>query len=94
MDELKISLAEQEIILAEKKEKTEELIAIIEKETVKTKREKTIAADEERKVRIIEEDVAVKQRVCEEDLRNAEPMLTAAKQALNTLNKVSMNTFS
>ena len=47
-----------------------------------------VAADEERKVRIIEEDVAVKQRICEEDLKNAEPMLAAAKQALNTLNKV------
>lgn len=46
------------------------------------------AADEERKVRIIEEDVAVKQKMCEEDLRNAEPMLVAAKQALNILNKV------
>lgn len=27
--------------------------------------------------------------MCEEDLRNAEPMLVAAKQALNILNKVS-----
>lgn len=49
------------------------------------------AADEERKVRIIEEDVAVKQKMCEEDLRNAEPMLVAAKKALNTLNKVGFN---
>lgn len=49
-----------------------------------------IAADEERKVRIIEEDVAVKQKMCEEDLRNAEPMLIAAKQALNILNKVGI----
>lgn len=42
VDELKISLAEQETALAQKKEKTEELIKIIEKETVKTKREKTL----------------------------------------------------
>lgn len=48
------------------------------------------AADEERKVRIIEEDVAVKQKICEEDLRNAEPMVIAAKKALNTLNKVCL----
>ena len=51
------------------------------------------AADEERKVRIIEEDVAVKQKMCEEDLRNAEPMLVAAKKALNTLNKVGPKFF-
>lgn len=42
VDELKISLAEQEITLVEKKEKTEELIKVIEKETTKTKREKTL----------------------------------------------------
>lgn len=39
---MKINLAEQEILLVEKREKTEELIKIIEKETIKTKREKTI----------------------------------------------------
>lgn len=44
-------------------------------------------AEEERKVRIIEEDVSIKTKLCEEDLRKAEPALIAAQEALNTLNK-------
>lgn len=46
-------------------------------------------AEEERKVKIMEEDIMVKQKVCEEDLEKAEPALTAAMAALNTLNKVN-----
>jgi len=38
---------------------------------------------------VIEEDVAAKQKVCEQDLKAAEPALIAAQEALNTLNKVS-----
>lgn len=45
------------------------------------------AAAEEQKVRIIEEDVFIKTKLCEEDLRKAEPALLAAQEALNTLNK-------
>jgi dynein heavy chain len=41
-------------------------------------------------VRIIEEDVSVKQKICEEDLMKAEPALMAAQEALNTLNKVTV----
>ncbi|PSN39336.1 Dynein beta chain [Blattella germanica] len=56
--------------------------------------EKNLAADqliqEEKKVRVIEEDVSVKAKVCEEDLRKAEPALIAAQQALNTLNKTNL----
>lgn len=45
------------------------------------------AASEEKKIRIIEEDVSLKAKLCEEDLHKAEPMLAAAQEALNTLNK-------
>lgn len=45
------------------------------------------AASEEKKIRIIEEDVSIKAKLCEEDLHKAEPMLVAAQEALNTLNK-------
>lgn len=45
------------------------------------------AAEEEKKVRLIEEDVIVKAKLCEADLRRAEPLLVAANEALNTLNK-------
>lgn len=47
----------------------------------------TTAAEEEKKVRIIEEDVSIKAKICEADLRKAEPSLVAANEALNTLNK-------
>jgi hypothetical protein len=48
-----------------------------------------ITADEEEcKVGLIAEEVSKKQKDCEEDLTKAEPALTAAQQALNTLNKV------
>lgn len=49
----------------------------------------TLTADEEEcKVGIIAVEVSKKQKDCEEDLRKAEPALTAAQEALNTLNKV------
>lgn len=42
----------------------------------------------------MEEDIMVKQKVCEEDLEKAEPALTAAMAALNTLNKVNYHIFT
>jgi dynein heavy chain len=48
----------------------------------------TTADEEECKVGLIAEEVSKKQKDCEEDLAKAEPALTAAQQALNTLNKV------
>jgi len=47
------------------------------------------AAEEEDKVKLIEEDVGLKQRLCAEDLEKAEPALVAAQSALDTLNKVN-----
>lgn len=41
-------------------------------------------------MRVIEEDVSVKQRLCEEDLRKAEPALIDAQNALNRLNKTNL----
>lgn len=53
-------------------------------------RTNTITADEEEcKVGLIAQEVSKKQKDCEEDLAKAEPALTAAQQALNTLNKVT-----
>lgn len=49
-----------------------------------------IAAEEERRVRRIEEDVQIKAKLCEKDLRKAEPALQAAQMALNTLNKTNL----
>lgn len=49
-----------------------------------------LAAEEERRVRRIEEDVQTKAKMCEKDLREAEPALQAAQMALNTLNKINL----
>lgn len=46
-----------------------------------------IAAEEEKKVKVIEEDVTIKAKICADDLAKAEPALIAAQEALNTLNK-------
>lgn len=48
------------------------------------------AADEEEKVKLIEEDVALKQQMCAQNLEKAEPALVAAQAALDTLNKVKL----
>lgn len=46
-----------------------------------------LAAEEEKKVKVIEEDVSIKAKICADDLAKAEPALIAAQEALNTLNK-------
>ena len=65
----------------------DKLILIVSAESEKVKNEKHIASEEEKRVRIIEEDVSLKTKLCEDDLRKAEPALVAAQAALNTLNK-------
>lgn len=57
--------------------------------TIKSRQWFSTAAEEEDKVKLIEEDVALKQRMCADDLEKAEPALVAAKAALDTLNKVN-----
>lgn len=87
VDGLQEVLAVQEIELAEKNEAADKLIKVLGAENEKVAREQTVASEEEAKVKIIEEDVAVKAKICAEDLSKAEPALKAAAEALNTLNK-------
>ncbi|XP_039966059.1 dynein beta chain, ciliary [Bactrocera tryoni] len=87
VDALKNQLAIQEVQLAAKNAAADKLIVIVSAESEKVKREKSTASEEEQRVRIIEEDVCMKTKLCEEDLRKAEPALVAAQAALNTLNK-------
>ncbi|CAH8851278.1 unnamed protein product [Trichobilharzia szidati] len=89
--ELKVQLAEQEIIVNEKTENANKLIIVVGKETEKVTAEKEIAAEEEAKVSVIKAEVEVKQHECESDLRKAEPALIAAQEALNTLNKNNLS---
>ncbi|KAH8251731.1 hypothetical protein KR038_005556 [Drosophila bunnanda] len=87
VDTLKHQLAIQEVQLAAKNAAADKLIVIVRAESEKVKRERHTASEEEKRVRIIEEDVSIKTKMCEEDLRQAEPALVAAQAALNTLNK-------
>lgn len=75
--------------MAQKNEDANKLIQVVGAETEKVSKEKAIADEEEKKVSKITIEVEAKQRDCEEDLAKAEPALMAAKEALNTLNKVS-----
>ncbi|CAB3248907.1 unnamed protein product [Arctia plantaginis] len=84
---LKVTLAEQEIILKVKNKAAEALIEVVGAESEKVSKEKAYAAGEEKKVKVIEEDVTIKAKICADDLAKAEPALIAAQEALNTLNK-------
>ncbi|XP_022915026.2 dynein beta chain, ciliary isoform X1 [Onthophagus taurus] len=90
VDELKVKLAVQEVELKEKNEAADALIEMVKIETEKVCIEKNAADEEEKKVAIIAEEVTKKQKDCEEDLMKAEPALTAAQDALNTLNKANL----
>uniref|UniRef100_A0A8D9BW96 Dynein beta chain, ciliary n=3 Tax=Cacopsylla melanoneura TaxID=428564 RepID=A0A8D9BW96_9HEMI len=73
--------------VAEKTTKANELIKVVGKEQAKVSTEKSFVGNEETKVRAIEEDVGIKQKICTEDLEKAEPALVAAQEALDTLDK-------
>ena len=90
MDDLKAKLATQEVELRQKNEDADKLIQAVGIETDKVSREKALADEEEQKVAFIMLEVEQKQKDCEEDLAKAEPALTAAQTALNTLNKVGL----
>ncbi|KAF6202116.1 hypothetical protein GE061_004514 [Apolygus lucorum] len=90
VDDLKATLAIQEVELKIKNEAADRLIEIVGVETEKVVTEKAMADAEERKVGIIADEVTKKQQDCEEDLRKAEPALLAAQEALNTLNKANL----
>ncbi|VVD05320.1 unnamed protein product [Leptidea sinapis] len=78
---------EQEQILKVKNRAAEDLIDVVGAESEKVSKEKAFAAEEEKKVKVIEEDVTIKAKICADDLAKAEPALIAAQEALNTLNK-------
>lgn len=85
---MKAKLASQEVELAQKNEDANKLITVVGAETEKVSKEKAIADEEEKKVQKINDEVTKKAKDCSDDLAKAEPALLAAKEALNTLNKV------
>ncbi|NWV92100.1 DYH17 protein, partial [Machaerirhynchus nigripectus] len=90
VDDLKAMLAVQEIELKQKNEDTDKLIHVVGVETEKVSKEKAIADEEELKVEAINKMVAEKQRACAADLAEAEVVLSAAREALDTLNKYNL----
>lgn len=87
VDSLQDQLAEQEVVLREKNEAADELIVKVKHENDIVQAEKNAAAEEEKKVKIIEEEVTAKAKGCEEDLKKAEPALRAAEAALDVVKK-------
>ncbi|BET02170.1 Dynein, axonemal heavy chain [Nesidiocoris tenuis] len=85
--QLKSRLGEQQKIVAEKSRVATELVKLVGKESDKVSKENMFAKEEERKCQIMEVEVSIKQKICEEDLLKALPALEAAQAALNTLNK-------
>ncbi|NWV39884.1 DYH17 protein, partial [Grantiella picta] len=90
VDDLKAMLAVQETELKQKNEDTDKLIHVVGVETEKVSKEKAIADEEELKVEAINKMVAEKQQACATELAEAEVVLTAASEALNTLNKYNL----
>jgi dynein heavy chain len=88
VDELKATLAAQEVVVAQKNEDANQLIKVVGAETEKVGKEKAFADSEEEKVSKIAKVVEAKAADCAKDLAKAEPALLAAEEALNTLNKV------
>lgn len=84
---LKIDLAIQEKELKIKNEKADQSIARVNAESDIVQKQKSIAAEEEKSVRVIQEDVSIKAKVCEEDLKKAQPALDRAMAALNILDR-------
>ncbi|XP_046432396.1 dynein beta chain, ciliary-like [Neodiprion fabricii] len=86
-DELKLTLAVQEVDLKKKNEIADKILAEVRAENTKAEVEKAIATEEEANVAEIKIKVAEKQKRCDEDLARAEPAIRQAEAALDTLNK-------
>ncbi|XP_019728452.1 dynein heavy chain 11, axonemal isoform X3 [Hippocampus comes] len=90
VEDLKAKLADQEFDLTIKNQNIEALITKIGLQTERVSSKKEAADVEAQKVSLIQAEVSIKQQDCEKDLAKAEPLLTAATAALNTLNKVNL----
>ncbi|KAM4735000.1 dynein axonemal heavy chain 11 [Anableps anableps] len=90
VDNLKAKLASQETELTLKNENIGALLTKIGLQTEKVSQKREAADVEAQKVAVMQAEIAVKRKDCENDLTKAEPSLTAAVEALNTLNKVNL----
>ncbi|CAB1446422.1 unnamed protein product, partial [Pleuronectes platessa] len=90
VEDLQAKLASQEAELTLKNKNIEALLAKIGLQTERVRNKREAADVEAQKVSVIQTEVSVKQKDCENDLAKAEPSLTAATTALDTLNKMNL----
>ncbi|CAG6015638.1 unnamed protein product [Menidia menidia] len=90
VEDLKAKLALQEAELNFKNKNIETLITKIGQQTERVSKKREAADMEAQKVSVIQAEITAKHKECESDLAKAEPSLTAAVAALNTLNKVNI----
>nr|XP_019948992.1 PREDICTED: dynein heavy chain 11, axonemal [Paralichthys olivaceus] len=90
VEDLQAKLASQEAELTLKNQNIEALITKIGLQTERVRNKREAADVEAQKVAVIQAEVSVKQKDCENDLAKAEPSLTAATAALDTLNKMNI----
>ncbi|KAG7242136.1 hypothetical protein INR49_024182, partial [Caranx melampygus] len=90
VEDLQTKLASQEAELTFKNQNIEALITKIGLQTERVRNKREDADVEAQKVAVIQAEVSIKQKDCENDLAKAEPSLTAATAALDTLNKMNL----
>jgi dynein heavy chain, axonemal len=90
VSDLQKNLVEEQLIVAEKKEKTGALIEAIGKEKVQVDAAVEAGREDEEAASAIKAEVEVFQAECAKDLEAAEPIIKEAEAALNSLDKASL----
>ncbi|GAB0094138.1 hypothetical protein DMENIID0001_093740 [Sergentomyia squamirostris] len=90
VDVLKATLAEQNVLMMDKKDKADQVLEVLEKENALVSLERKSVAEEEQKVRITEENIAKQAALCEDEVKKAEPAILEAAAALDTLDKKNL----
>ena len=88
--ELQENLVKDMAIVEEKKVATDKLLVVVGQETNIAEEQKAIAMEEEKKSQAIAEEVMAFQAECEKEMAAAEPVIQAAIEALNSLDKKSL----
>jgi dynein heavy chain len=88
--ELQENLVKEMAVVEDKKANTDKLIAFVAQETAVADEQKAIAMVEEEKCTKIAEEVMDFQAMCEKEMAAAEPVIQAAVEALNSLDKKSI----
>lgn len=87
VSELEKVLVEQQKVVEEKKKEAEEMLEIVGKDKAIVEEENAKAKVEEEKTEAIAAQVSEKEAKCRAELEKAEPMVKAAADALDTLDK-------